>query len=165
MEQDILTKFFAEELGEDYETINQYYEIFIEKIEEPDDIKEFAETITEYLKKKPLPPGFDTQTIFFDDGFNSEDERTKYHYAWMFNSMTIAWKRMLKHQIKEGEEKEESFDEYELDETKGLVSNVHYERSPKFDTKEDKEDIKKIVQRVVESREQEDKWKKSQGKN
>jgi hypothetical protein len=44
----------------------------------------------------------------------------------MFNSMTIAWKNMVKHQIKEGEEREEDFDKDELDITKGLVSNEHY---------------------------------------
>ena len=45
MKQDILTKLFAEELDGDYETINQSYESYIKKIEEPDDIKEFAETL------------------------------------------------------------------------------------------------------------------------
>ena len=44
----------------------------------------------------------------------------------MFNSMTIAWKRMVKHQIKEGEEEEEFFDEDDLDINKGLVINEHY---------------------------------------
>ena len=44
----------------------------------------------------------------------------------MFNAMTIAWKRMLKHQIQEGEEEEESFDEDDLDVTKGLVYNEDY---------------------------------------
>ena len=76
-------------------------------------IKEFAETLAEELR---------------DDygGDLSEDERSKFHYALMFNSMTIAWKRMLKHQIKEGEEDEESYKEDDLDETKGLVHNQHY---------------------------------------
>ena len=113
MEQDILTKLFAEELGEGNETVNQYYGSHIEEIEEPDDIKEFAETLAEELR---------------DDygGALSEDERSKFHYALMFNSMTIAWKRMLKHQIKEGEEDEESYKEDDLDETKGLVHNQHY---------------------------------------
>ena len=92
----------AEELGEGYETVNQYYGSHIEEIEEPDDIKEFAETLAEELR---------------DDygGALSEDERSKFHYALMFNSMTIAWKRMLKHQIKEGEEDEESYKEDDLD--------------------------------------------------
>ena len=40
--------------------------------------------------------------------------------------MTIAWKEKLKFKIQEGEE-EESFDEDDLDVTKGLVSNVHYD--------------------------------------
>jgi len=40
--------------------------------------------------------------------------------------MTIAWKRMVLHKIKEGEEREEDFDKDELDITKGLVSNEHY---------------------------------------
>ena len=39
MKQDILTNFFAEELGEGYETVNQYYGSYIEEIEEPDDIR------------------------------------------------------------------------------------------------------------------------------
>ena len=113
MKQDILTKLFAEELDGDYETINQSYESYIEKIEEPDDIKEFAETLAEELRQDY-------------GGELSEDERSKFHYALMFNSMTIAYKRMMKHQIQEGEE-EEFIDEDELDETKGLVSNVHYD--------------------------------------
>jgi hypothetical protein len=65
--------------------------------------------------------------VLFRSGELSEDERSKFHFALMFNSMTIAYKRMMKHQIQEGEEKEEFFDEDELDETKGLVSNVHYD--------------------------------------
>jgi len=113
MKQDILTKLFAEELDGDYETINQSYESYIEKIEEPDDIKEFAETLAEELRQDY-------------GGESSEDERSKFHYALMFNSMTIAYKRMMKHLIQEGEE-EESIDKDELDETKGLVSNVHYD--------------------------------------
>jgi hypothetical protein len=114
MKQNILTKLFAEELDGDHETINQSYESHIEKIEEPDDIKEFAETLAEELRQDY-------------GGELSEDERSKFHFALMFNSMTIAYKRMMKHQIQEGEEKEEFFDEDELDETKGLVSNVHYD--------------------------------------
>ena len=113
MEPDILNKFFAEELGESEELINDYYGSFIEDIEEPDDIKVFAETLTEYLREDY-------------GGELSEDERSKFHYALMFNSMTIAWKRMLKHQIQEGEREEEDFDEDDLDITKGLVSNEHY---------------------------------------
>ena len=114
MKQNILTKLFAEELDGDHKTINQSYESHIEKIEEPDDIKEFAETLAEELRQDY-------------GGELSEDERSKFHFALMFNSMTIAYKRMMKHQIQEGEEKEEFFDEDELDETKGLVSNVHYD--------------------------------------
>ena len=114
MKQDILTKLFAEELGEGYETVNQYYGSYIEEIEEPDDIKEFAETLAEELRQDY-------------GGELSEDVRSKFHYALMFNSMTIAYKRMMKHQIQEGEEEEEFIDEDELDETKGLVSNVHYD--------------------------------------
>ena len=114
MKQNILTKLFAEELDGDHETINQSYESHIEKIEEPDDIKEFAETLAEELRQDY-------------GGELSEDERSKFHFALMFNSMTIAYKRMMKHQIQEGEEEEELFDEDELDQTKGLVSNVHYD--------------------------------------
>ena len=51
MEPDILNKLFAEELGESEELINDYYGSFIEDIEEPDDIKVFAETLTEYLRE------------------------------------------------------------------------------------------------------------------
>jgi len=105
MKQDILTKLFAEELGEGYETVNQYYGSYIEEIEEPDDIKEFAETLAEELRQDY-------------GGELSEDERSKFHYALMFNSMTIAYKRMMKHQIQEGEEEEEFFDEDELDDQK-----------------------------------------------
>ena len=49
----------------------------------------------------------------------------------MFNSMTIAWKRMVKHKIKEGELEEEDYDEDDLDITKGLVSNEHYTKMEK----------------------------------
>ena len=113
-ERDILIKLFGDELGESDELINDYYGRFIEEIEDTDDIKVFAETLTEELR---------------DDygGKLSEDERSKFHYALMFNSMTIAYKRMMKHQIQEGEEEEEFINEDELDETKGLVSNVHYD--------------------------------------
>jgi len=109
----ILTEYFADELGESYELTDGYYGRFIEEIEDTDDILTFAENLTEDLR---------------DDygGKLSEDERSKFHYALMFNSMTIAWKNMVKHQIKEGEEREEDFDKDELDITKGLVSNEHY---------------------------------------
>jgi len=113
MEPDILNKLFAEELGESEELINDYYGRFIDEIEDTNDIKVFAETLTEYLREDY-------------GGKLSEDERSKFHYALMFNSMTIAWKRMLKHQIQEGEEEEEFIDEDDLDITKGLVSNEHY---------------------------------------
>lgn len=113
MKQDILTKLFAEELGEGYETVNQYYGSYIEEIEEPDDIKEFAETLAEELRQDY-------------GGELSEDERSKFHYALMFNSMTIAYKRMLKQLIKDGDQEEEDWDEDDLDITKGLVSNEHY---------------------------------------
>ena len=113
MEPDILNKLFAEELGESEELINDYYGRFIEEIEDTNDIKVFAETLTEELR---------------DDygGKLSEDERSKFHYALMFNSMTIAWKRMMKQWIKDGDREEEDFDEDDLDITKGLVSNEHY---------------------------------------
>jgi len=109
----ILTEYFADELGESYELTDGYYGRFIEEIEDTDDILTFAENLTEDLR---------------DDygGKLSEDERSKFHYALMFNSMTIAWKRMVLHKIKEGEEREEDFDKDELDITKGLVSNEHY---------------------------------------
>ena len=114
MEPDILNKLFAEELQESEELINDYYGRFIEEIEDyPDDIKLFAETLTEELR---------------DDygGKLSEDERSKFHYSLMFNSMTIAYKRMLKQLIKDGDQEEEDWDEDDLDITKGLVSNEHY---------------------------------------
>jgi hypothetical protein len=109
----ILTEYFADELGESYELTDGYYGRFMEEIEDTDDILTFAENLTEDLR---------------DDygGKLSEDERSKFHYALMFNSMTIAWKRMVLHKIKEGEEREEDFDKDELDITKGLVSNEHY---------------------------------------
>ena len=112
-EPDILIKLFGDELGESDELINDYYGRFIEEIEDMDDIKVFAETLTEELR---------------DDygGKLSEDERSKFHYALMFNSMTIAWKRMMKQWIKDGDREEEEFDEDDLDITKGLVSNEHY---------------------------------------
>ena len=113
MEPDILNKFFAEELGESEELINDYYGSFIEEIEEPDDIKVFAETLAEELRQDY-------------GGILSEDERSKFHYALMFNSMTIAYKRMMKQWIKDGDQEEEDFDEDDLDITKGLVSNEHY---------------------------------------
>ena len=113
MEPDILNKLFAEELGESEELINDYYGSFIEEIEEPDDIKVFAETLTEELREDY-------------GGKLSEDERSKFHYALMFNSMTIAYKRMLKQLIKDGDQEEEDWDEDDLDITKGLVSNEHY---------------------------------------
>ncbi len=113
MEQDILTKLFAEELGQGYETTNQYYVSYIQEIEEPDDIKEFAETLVEELRNDY-------------DGDLSEDERSKFHYALIFNSMTIAWKKMLNHQIQQGEEDRDFLDEDDLDITKGLVSDEHY---------------------------------------
>ena len=113
-EEDILTKLFAEELGnESYETINDYYGSFIEEIEDTEDIKLFAETLTEELR---------------DDygGKLSEDERSKFHYALMFNSMTIAWAKMLNQQIKDGVLRKDDFDKDELDITKGLVRNENY---------------------------------------
>ena len=112
-EPDILIKLFGDELGESDELINDYYGRFIEEIEDTDDIKVFAETLTEELR---------------DDygGKLSEDERSKFHYALMFNSMTIAYKRMLKQLIKDGDQEEEDWDEDDLDITKGLVSNEHY---------------------------------------
>ena len=113
MEPDILNKLFTEELGESEELVNDYYGSFIVEIEEPDDIMVFAETLAEELRQDY-------------GGKLSEDERSKFHYALMFNSMTIAWKRMVKHKIKEGELEEEDYDEDDLDITKGLVSNEHY---------------------------------------
>jgi len=114
MEQDILTKIFAEELGESYETVNDYYGSYIEEIEDSDDIKVFAKTLTEELRQDY-------------GGELSEKERSKFHYALMFNSMTIAWKRMNKHNIKTGKEEEDCIEEDGLDETKGLVKNKHYD--------------------------------------
>ena len=109
----ILTEYFADELGESYELTDGYYGRFIEEIEDTDDILTFAENLTEDLR---------------DDygGKLSEDERSKFHHALMFNSMTIAWKNMVKHQIKDGVLRKDEFDKDELDITKGLVSNEHY---------------------------------------
>ena len=44
----------------------------------------------------------------------------------MFNSMTIAWAKMLNHQIKDGVLRKDDFDKDVLDITKGLVSNENY---------------------------------------
>ena len=109
----ILTEYFADELGESYELTDSYYGRFIEEIEDTDDILTFAENLTEDLR---------------DDygGKLSEDERSKFHYALMFNSMTIAWAKMLNQQIKDGVLRKDNFDKDELDITKGLVSNEHY---------------------------------------
>ena len=76
MEPDILNILFAEELGESEELINDYYGSFIEEIEEPDDIKVFAETLAEELRQDY-------------GGKLSEDERSKFHYALMFNSIPL----------------------------------------------------------------------------
>ena len=112
-EEDILTELFSKEIGDSYELVNDYYGKFIEEIEDTDDIKIFAETLSEELR---------------DDygGKLSEDERSKFHYALMFNSMTIAWAKMLNQQIKDGVLRKDNFDKDELDITKGLVSNEHY---------------------------------------
>ena len=49
MEQDILTKLFAEELGEGYETVNQYYGSHIEEIEEPDAARRIGEPVHAFM--------------------------------------------------------------------------------------------------------------------
>jgi len=112
-EEDILTKLFAGELGEGYELVDDYYGSYIEEIEDTGDIKVFAETLSKELGRDY-------------GGKLSEDERSKFHHSLMFNSMTIAWKKMLKHQIKDGVLRKDEFDKDELDITKGLVSNEHY---------------------------------------
>ena len=112
-EEDILTKLFAGELGEGYELVDDYYGSYIEEIEDTDDIKVFAETLSKELGRDY-------------GGKLSEDERSKFHYALMFNSMTIAWAKMLNQQIKDGVLRKDNFDKDELDITKGLVSNEHY---------------------------------------
>ena len=54
------------------------------KIEEPDDIKDFAENLVEEIR----------QNYGEEEGWEEgeKDERLKFHYALIFNSMTIAWK-------------------------------------------------------------------------
>ena len=112
-EEDILTKLFAGELGEGYELVDDYYGSYIEEIEDTGDIKVFAETLSKELGRDY-------------GGKLSEDERSKFHHSLMFYSMTISWKKMLKHQIKDGVLRKDEFDKDELDITKGLVSNEHY---------------------------------------
>ena len=108
-DEDILTKHFADALGSDYATAKGYYGEWIAAIEDKSDIKQFAEDLTEELQADYA-------------GDLNEEERAKFHYALMFNTMTIAWKRMLKEEITTDWDKEQ-YSEDDLDETKGLVSN------------------------------------------
>ena len=82
VEEDTLIKHFAEELGNDYETVENFYGEYIESIEDEDDIPQFAETLTDVLEAD------------YGGDLNEED-RAKFHYDLMFNSMTVAWEKML----------------------------------------------------------------------
>jgi hypothetical protein len=82
MEEDTLIKHFAIELGNDYETVENFYGEYIEAIEDEDDIPQFAETLTDVLAAD------------YGGDLNEED-RAKFHYDLMFNSMTIAWGKMM----------------------------------------------------------------------
>jgi hypothetical protein len=108
--EDILIKHFATVLGSDYETADGYYGEWITDIEDRTDITRFAETLTEELQADY-------------DGDLDEENRAEFHYALMFNTMTIAWKRMVNEQISTGEEEAEWHSPDDLDETKGLISN------------------------------------------
>ena len=81
--EDTLIKHFAIELGNDYETVENFYGEYIEAIEDEDDIPQFAETLTDVLAED------------YGGDLNEED-RAKFHYDLMFNSMTIAWEKMMK---------------------------------------------------------------------
>jgi len=116
--KDILIKHFADVLGSDYETVEGYYGEHIACVEEEFMITNFAETLTE-----------DLQADY--DGDLDEDDRAEFHYALMFNTMTIAWKRMLKEDKANSDKDADEFgferglplSEDVLDETKGLISN------------------------------------------
>jgi hypothetical protein len=102
---DALVRYFAEELGDNYEIVNKYYGSYIEKIEDSADISVFAETLAEDLR-----PDY--------SGDLSEEERYKFHYDLMFNCMTLAWKKMLNEQIKKGEITEEEYNDFDFDDIK-----------------------------------------------
>ena len=102
---DALVRYFAEELGDNYEIVNKYYGSYIEKIEDSADISVFAETLAEDLR-----PDY--------SGDLSEEERYKFHYDLMFNCMTLAWKKMLNEQIKKGEITEEEYTDFDFDDIK-----------------------------------------------
>ena len=82
MVEDTLTKHFAIELESDYETVENYYGHHIETIEDEEDIEYFAEVLADELQAD------------YDGDLNEED-RAKFHYDLMFNSMTIAWEKMM----------------------------------------------------------------------
>ena len=82
VEEDTLIKHFAIELGNDYKTVENFYGEYIEAIEDEDDIPQFAETLTDVLASD------------YGGDLNEED-RAKFHYDLMFNSMTIAWGKMM----------------------------------------------------------------------
>ncbi len=77
VEEDTLIKHFAIELEQDYATVENFYGEYIEAIEDEDDIPQFAETLTDVL------------AVDYGGDLN-EDDRAKFHYDLMFNSMTIA---------------------------------------------------------------------------
>jgi len=82
MEEDTLIKHFAIELGNDYETVENFYGEYIEAIEDEDDIHQFAETLTDVLAEDY-------------GGDLNEQDRANFHYDLMFNSMTVAWQKMM----------------------------------------------------------------------
>ena len=110
--EDRLIKHFADALGSDYELVANYYGEHIAVVEEDYMIKDFAELMTEELQAE------------YGGDLNEED-RAKFHYALMFNTMTIAWKRMLREEMDDWDHANPGtrYSEEALDETKGLISN------------------------------------------
>tara|TARA_B110000908_G_scaffold3566_1_gene4694 strand:+ start:5168 stop:5428 length:261 start_codon:yes stop_codon:yes gene_type:complete len=82
MVADILIKHFAIALEADYETVENYYGHHIEIIEVQADIEYFAEVLADELQADY-------------DGDLNEDDRAKFHYDLMFDSMSIAWEKMM----------------------------------------------------------------------
>ena len=63
-------------------TVENYYGHHIETIEDEEDIEYFAEVLADELQAD------------YSGDLNEED-RAKFHYDLMFNSMTIAWEKMM----------------------------------------------------------------------
>ena len=82
VEEDTLIKHFAIALGSDYETVENYYGHHIEIIEDEADIEHFAEVLADELQAD------------YSGDLNEED-RAKFHYDLMFDSMSIAWEKMM----------------------------------------------------------------------